>query len=59
VDLELTNIAALVRRHAGDPRGDRAVLVSALARLLLPHARGRGRITEAELLERAASRAGR
>ncbi|MGC0205291.1 BTAD domain-containing putative transcriptional regulator [Streptomyces levis] len=52
-DLELANIVVLVRRHAGDPRGDRAALVSTLVRLLLPYARSRGRTTEAEVLERA------
>ncbi|WP_256984297.1 AfsR/SARP family transcriptional regulator [Streptomyces sp. XY006] len=52
-DLELANIVVLVQRHVGDPRGDRAALVSTLVRLLLPYARSRGRTTEAEVLERA------
>ncbi|MFJ3445674.1 BTAD domain-containing putative transcriptional regulator [Streptomyces sp. NPDC086081] len=58
-DVELANVIELVRRHVGDPCGERAILVSTLARLLLPCARGRGRTTEAELLERAARHAGR
>ncbi|MDT0392807.1 NB-ARC domain-containing protein, partial [Streptomyces dubilierae] len=58
-DLELANIVVLVRRHAGDPRGDRAAQVATLVRLLLPYARSRGRTTEADLLERAGTSAGR
>jgi hypothetical protein len=59
VDRELANIVTLVRRHAGDPRGERAGLVSTLVRLTLPYARSRGRRTEAEVLEEAATRSGR
>ncbi|CAL9523431.1 hypothetical protein SUDANB108_03916 [Streptomyces sp. enrichment culture] len=59
LDRELANIVVLVRRHTGDPRGDRANLVRALARLLLPYARSRGRFTEAALLDRARCRPAR
>ncbi|MFE6196891.1 BTAD domain-containing putative transcriptional regulator [Streptomyces sp. NPDC057838] len=59
LDRELANVVVLVRRHAGDPRGDRADLVRALARLLLPYARSRGRFTEAALLDRARCRPAR
>ncbi|CAL9303409.1 hypothetical protein SUDANB51_04582 [Streptomyces sp. enrichment culture] len=58
-DRELANLVTLVERHADDPCGGRAALVSDLVRLVFPYAHRRGRVAEMEVLGRVGLRVAR